>query len=404
MSQDCPYLYMLPLPITGGGRHFFAGVVSVSADANLQPVERPQFLWCKPPERVLPSPSYLFAQSLDPFRYAHGMKERDFFGAVHDLVQGMTVLTWDAELFSLMDLRALQVFSAPAIARDAAGICSIRTALYTAALLGTLKDLPERSLDRSTARYRLQDKTQRKSPERRLTELSRIAMMLNSTHRALLAYELRPAAARTALMEQAIERNQLLCAVTNSGKTALIRPLERRDGGFAALAQMPGDEPLPVTIAANGGDNVAPLGVLTQERCRKLGIDLAYETQSLMQASVPADPNAFPRSAAETFRNSFAGSDREYLEKALELKRLPEPDEACTPHLMEYFYLYLGDEERGRLGPAQYKQYEHLTRKSLEKSIGAYVTETNNLVNYADENDPDDAALIAQITRYPMTL
>lgn len=96
--------------------------------------------------------------------------------------------------------------------------------------------------------------------------------------------------------------------------------------------------------------------------------------------------------------------DRAYLERALNLKRLPEPEDECTPKLMEYFYLYLGDHERGRLGPVQYKQYEYLTREALTKAIKIYISETNNLINYADEKSADDAALIAEITRYPMTL
>lgn len=403
-AVSSPFIYMLPLPLTGGGRKFFGGVVFARAGLDLRPVERPQFMWCKPPERVLPSPSYLFAQALDPFRYAHGMKERRFFGQLHDLIKDMTVLTWDAGLFADMDLRALQVLRSPNLTRDAGCICSVRTALFSASLLGTLTTPPERALERSSVRFRQQDTGTRKSPERRLTELTNLTLMLGDSHRALLSYQLRPASSRLTLLEQAVSRSQLLCAVTNGGKIALLRPLERRDDDFTALALSPGEDVIPTTIGVNGGENVAPPGVLTPERCQKLGLSLSEMIDRLSKAAVPSDPAVFPQSPAAAFRAGFTGADRDYLEGALELDAPPEPPEECTPKIMEYFYMYLGDEERGRLGPTQYRQYEEVTRRSLEKRIGSYVSETNNLVNYADENDPADAELIAQITRYAMSL
>lgn len=392
---------MLPLPVTGGRRKYFGGVVFARSGPDLEPIEQPQFIWCHLPERILPSPSYLFAQALDPFRYAHGMKEHDFYKAIHDLIAGQNIITWDAGLFEAMDQRALQVFCHPTIASDAGNICALRTALFTAARLGDLPNEPALGLDRCAVIYKETAPSMRKSPERRLVELSKLTKMLFYTHQALLSYELRPGSFKQRLLDHAVQSSQILCGVLNSGSLVLIRVLKRENGYFKALAGTTAQGFAPISLSYHSGEMVSPLGVLTPKRCSKLSLALEQELHEINRAAVPEE---FPIPAPIALRQSFTGVDRAYLERALNLKRLPEPEDECTPKLMEYFYLYLGDHERGRLGPVQYKQYEYLTREALTKAIKIYISETNNLINYADEKSADDAALIAEITRYPMTL
>ena len=71
---------------------------------------------------------------------------------------------------------------------------------------------------------------------------------------------------------------------------------------------------------------------------------------------------------------------------------------------MEHYFFYLGDNERGKLSYGQYKKYETISKKQVEKQLPKYMQKTQALINHADEDSQDDALLINAIANYPLTI
>lgn len=416
MPQDpqtapIPYIYLLPLPISGGDDGRLGGVIYAHADVNLNPVERPQFILCHLAERLLPSPGYLFAQGLDPRRLAHGMKDRAFADAVRELVRGYELITWDASLLKLIDVAALRAFRSPNVISEARGVCSLRTVLYAANSLGTLPKPPQKSPERSAYLYNTARRDLPRSPERRLLELEALAQMVRQDHKALFDYQLFGSQHRLNLFNQALNQGKLLSCINTDGIATLLRPLKANDYSITCLELEHGADPAVLAnitrkeISMSDGRVIAPLGVFTRERCLKLHLELEPMIRALLK--IQDHMQITEDDSDEVIRRmlkKLSKIDLEYLNEVFQAPQVSEPPAETSATLFERYFFYIGDNERGRLTAQQYKYYENITRATITKHIDSFIANTNALVNHANENSKDDAQLINAIAGYPLSL
>ncbi len=416
MPQDqdkaqIPYIYLLPLPISGGDDGRLGGVIFAHADANLVPVERPQFILCHLAERILPSPGYLFAQGLDPRRLAHGMKDRDFVDAIRKLIQGFEIITWDASLLKLIDVAALRAFRCPNVIDGTKGVCSLRSVLYAANSLGTLPKPPQRSPEKSAYLYNVARRDMSRSPERRLLELEDMAQMIREEHKALFDYQLLGAQHRLSLFNAAINQGKLLACINTEGIASVLRPLKINSDSITTLELEHGAEPNDVAnilkkdLSLFDGRVIAPLGVFTKERCDRLELNLEPMVNALLNTD--AETINTQENTNDVFKSLLKRLnkiDLEYLYETFQAPNVAEPPAESSGALYERYFFYIGDNERGRFTAQQYKYYENLTRASLTKHINSFVANTNALINHANENSKDDTQLIDAIAGYPLTL
>ncbi len=418
MPQDqekaqIPYIYLLPLPVSGGDDGRLGGVIYAHADVNLIPVERPQFILCHLAERLLPSPGYLFAQGLDPRRLAHGMKDRAFVDAIRELIRGYELITWDASLLKLLDVAALRAFRSPDIIASALGVCSLRTVLYAANSLGTLPKPPQKSPERSACLYNASRRDLPRSPERRLLELEDLAQMVHQDHKALFDYQLLGSLHRLNLFTQALNQGKLLSCINTDGIATVLRPLKADSCSITCLELEHGADPAVLAnitrkeISMTDGRVIAPLGVFTRERCLRLHLELEPMVKALLNVQDHmqiTEDDTLHDDVIRGMLKKLSKIDLEYLNEVFKSPQVGEPPAETSAALFERFFFYIGDNERGRLTAQQYKYYENITRAAITKHIDSFVANTNALVNHADENSKDDAQLINAIAGYPLSL
>ncbi len=418
MPQDqekarLPYIYLLPLPVSGGDEGRLGGVIYAHADINLVPIERPQIILCHLAERLLPSPGYLFAQGLDPRRLTHGMKDRAFADAIRELVRGYELITWDASLLRLIDVAALRSFRSPDIIATTRGVCSLRTVLYAANALGTLPKAPQRSPEKSAYLYSVARRDLSRSPERRLLELEDLAQMVYRDHKALFDYQLFGSMHRQTLFNSAITQGKLLSCIDTDGIATVLRPLKANANTVTCLELEQGADPnIPSSISKKDvslfdGRVIAPLGVFTKERCQRLNLELEPMALALLNVQDEmqiAGEDTSPNDVISRLLKKLNKIDLDYLNEVFHSPKVSEPPSESSATLYERFFFYIGDNERGRLSAQQYKYYENITRAAITKHIDSFIANTNALVNHANENSKDDVQLINAIAGYPLSL
>ena len=403
--KQAPFLYLLTMPISSEERGRLGGVIFAHADAYLRPLESPQFLWCKLPERVLPSPGYLFIQGINPACLKRGFNERIFVEKVQELIKDRTVITWDANRLATLSKCAMRSFKAGeknfAIS-DVLGLADLRSALHAAHLLGSLSKAPYKALDMTAALYNCQ-KLSKRSPERRLGELQDLTAMLRSSHQALFDYQLRSSEFKNSLLNKSLKEQTVLTCINSNGMLYLTKVINQdvQNKEFLSLQIGRKEQIKAEYISTLEGNIIAPEGVLTKERCDKLHFDLVTLKHALY-----ASPSVCPAKLAEAtdYFDPINEHDLKFLNNAFRAQTVPEPFKECSAKLMEHYFFYLGDNERGKLSYEQYRRYEKISRMQVQKQLPKYMQETQDLINHADEDSQDDALLMNAIANYPLTI
>ncbi len=408
-SPDPSFVYLLPVPVQAGRTGSLGAVVyalSDQATASLKPELICEYL----PERILPSPSYLFAQGLSPHRLRHGLKARSFTKRIKEIVSNRIIVTWDAALLPLIDVNAVRCFLQPLIPLSR-GIISLRTLAHAAFFFGQLESGPLKALEKSAELYDVFAGQEIRSPERRLKELIGIGRMLREKHGALFDYQLRGRKNKLGVLEYSYLNSAPISLVNDEGECGIMRVLRKEAAGFTVLfiSCKQVDKPRLLNLNEYGGEIIAPLSVFTKERCMRLGFDLQgalltmskYDPSSLLKAYEAVSHNDNPLYA---FFSSMNNADRAFYEYSCHHEELSDETSDLSEAFKKRVFLYTGDHERGKLSSEQYRLYESLSRQSLQTRYDAYMHETKLLVNRADENDPAEAALIQAIAAYPESL
>ncbi|MCI6797130.1 MAG: hypothetical protein MR571_04615, partial [Succinatimonas sp.] len=287
--KKAPFLYLLTMPITSDERGRLGGVIFAHADACLRPLETPQFIWCKLPERILPSPGYLFVQGINPALLRRGLNERCFIEKVQNLIKDRTLITWDAKRLSTLSKCAIRSFrnddkSFP-VSR-VSGLADLRSILHAAHLLGSLSKAPHKALDAAAQEYNCQKQSKR-SPQRRLCQLQDLTLMLRASHQALFDYQLRSNEFKNSLLTKALKEQSLLSCITADGMLYLIKIINRNSHSNEYQCLQVGREKQVKTKYINvlDGNIIAPAGVLTNERCDRLQLDLITLKKTLDRSS-----------------------------------------------------------------------------------------------------------------------
>ena len=403
--KQAPFLYLLPLPISSDEKGRLGGVVFAHADAYLRPLEPPQFIWCKLPERILPSPGYLFVQGINPAFLKRGFNERIFVEKVQKLILARTVITWDAKRISTLSKCAMRAFKSGVKyypISDASGLTDLRSALHAAYLLGSLTKAPYKALDITAKLYNCQ-KLSKRSPERRLCELQDLALMLRSSHQALFDYQLRSTEFKNSLLNKSLKEQSPLTCITSNGTIYLTKVINRDDQNNEFLSLQIGRKNQVKTenVSSLDGTIIAPEGVLTKERCDRLHFDLATLKKALCTTPSVSNFGSFENTDYFDPTNEH---DLKFLKTAFDAQDIPEPFKECSTKLMEHYFFYLGDNKRGKLSYVQYKRYETISRAQVQKQLPKYINEAQALINHADEDSKDDALLMNAIANYPLTI
>lgn len=406
--RKAPFLYLLTMPITSDKRGRLGGVIFAHADAFLHPLEEPQFIWCRLPERILPDPGYLFVQGINPALLRRGLNERDFIQKIQNLIKDRTVITWNAKRLSTLSKCAKRSFKNGLnnfFLLDVLGLTDLCSALHAAHLLGSLSQAPHKALDMTAQLYNCQ-KQNKRSPQRRLCELQDITLMLRSSHQALFDYQLRSTEFKNSLLNKALNEQSLLSCITADGMIYLTKIISQDPLNHEYLCLQIGRKKQRKAkyINALDGNVIAPAGVLTKERCDRLQLDFVALKNALDISCSAKQIEANQINEQTDYFDPTNEYDLKFLKIADETPNIPEPFKECSVKLMEHYFFYLGDNERGKLSYGQYKKYETISKKQVEKQLPKYMQKTQALINHADEDSQDDALLINAIANYPLTI
>ena len=392
-------LLLLPLPVTAPPC-IICGTVMQELTPALEPVSEAQALWGRLPERFLPSPNYLFAQRIAPAFLRGSQSLADFIKRVRARVTGKVVLTWNPQYLYDLDRCARECFQSPDLTSRMAGIVSLRTAAFACNLLGDFQMSPLPSLERTW--QSLEHKAYRAVTQvQRLGMLRSIATALHARNRKLISYMLRPEESRAALLRKALNDGTPVAITTIEGDCGLARITGENHGTFS-LALCSQGIVLPLIYERAGGMMAAPPGVLTHERLARL----RYDRDGAMRAlfGKPLGDLAYPAPKAVGEDPARSDADRAFLSDCYASGTVPEAPSGISMALRGRYYMYLGDNERGRISGAVYERYAQVSSQMIARHARAYEREAEGLSGYLDEGSEEDLRLIQLIGEYPMTL
>ncbi len=398
-AQQGGVLLLLPLPVTAPPC-IIGGAVMQEATGSLEPSAEAQALWGRLPERFLPSPNYLFAQRIAPAFLRGSQSLADFIRRVRARVTGKIVLTWNPSYLYDLDRCARECFQSPDLTSRMAGIVSLRTAAFACNLLGDFQISPLPSMERTF------DALERRAfhavtQVQRLGMLRSIAKALFSKNQKLVSYMMRPEDERIALLRKALRDGSPVAAVTMEGDCGLARVTGESSGTFSMVLWSQGLA-LPVLYERAGGMMIAPPGVLTPQRLARLRYSRDEAMRALFGSSLGSLDYPAPRAPGEDPARSDA--DRAFLHDCYASGTVPEAPSGISMALRGRYFMYLGDNERGRISGPIYERYCDVTAQMVARRARAYARETDALAGYIDEASDDDLRLVQLIREYPMTL
>jgi len=388
------YIIGLPLLVSVRPELRLGGLVFRRTDANFKPASDVCIYWCRLPERVLPSPSYLFAQRIDPHSLMLAQSEAEFLRKCRVQFPERTLITWSPEPLAAFSAAAARCFQRDDVLSKLDGLTSLRTALWNEHFLGGGDKAPVPALERCAMLYgfKAQEKLSLKTRVEMLVYLCRT---LRERNERLFDYMAGPESGRRALLQECFSKGSLAACVTADGKYGLARPFLVQDGIFS-LALYAGGEITWLRHDVRDLTMIAPRGVFTPERVQKLGYDISAAEAALAAVRPPE--------AAPQQQSPLSSADRAFISRCRSRNSVAEIDPNCSQALKGRYFIYLGDCERDRLNQAQLKRYQDLTLRDLRYCASAYAEETARLVNRVREDSEEDGNLIALIRQYPADL
>lgn len=402
------YLFLLPFPLGEPGPEArLGGMACVRTDETFTSVGKMEFLPCRFPEHALPSPSYLFAQGLNPFRLADAPSESDFFAQVVERlsVPNTRVITWSARHLQALNAVALRLLRNPVLPSGVISLTALNQVLKTSWVFGTLNKKPGKDLLSCARMLGFTETLPRFAPEGRLKALLFIAALMAKGDEAVFAFQLRTRAQLRKAWDQACGGQKLLATLNADCVPELLKPVEPGKEGIFKALRFDGDEVSGWYYLQEDCELLAPAGILTPERQERLHFDFKAAAEALENFEGKAEDKR-PLPYWQTFFAKLSPSDREFFaatgDKALQFQ--VDPGSKYSDFLRSWILWYRGDNFRGSLSDAELQLYTRRSRAEVIGRLDAYLQEAAALQNYVNENNPEDLKLVEAIQRYVLDL
>lgn len=409
---DGHYLFILPLPANAPTEHNASlyGICYAYTDANFNIIGNKEIITCKGLCYKLPSPSYLFAQGIDPNTIRQGLSEHDFYKKVTELLTAPNtdIFTWSVRNLKILEKISLRLIE-PNVLSRINSLVDINKLLKLNEYFETGLFSKSDSLVNYAKKLGFNQKIDFCDPKSRLDMLLYVVKYLNQNESALLNYSLQGKTYNINKTRNAIEKNTTLLDYNPKLRLIqIVKPvaiIEPKDG-FEALVT-DGDKLTHEFISFSNFGILSPSTVLTEKRQQITHFDLNAANKALYSAdikSLPLNESTLP--LYDKLIKLFNKADLKLYDEYLRMPKnaLDRPPLSCSKTFRELVFILRGNNFRGTMTDQELSYFYKMCANLIQNQARAYAKELNNLQNNINENDEDQLALFAKIQAYPTTL
>lgn len=409
---DGQFLFVLPLPLVSptDPKASLFGIVYAYTDAAFNLIGKKELLICKGLAYKLPSPSYLFAQGINPDLIANGLSEVEFLTRLQKILQApnLDIFTW-----SLHNLKIVDKMCSRNLEADLLG--KVNSLIDVNKILKLDQYLNTGSVPNTDALYKCAKLLGFKESSKhtdllfKLDALIYLVKHLNTNAQALLNFSLKGKQFKIDTIKNALLKGQtLLDFNTATHEINLLKPLVFDDS----------KQRLEALVYDNNGITrqfiylsqfplLSPATVLTPARQELTKISLNCVNKAFSETdihSLKLDLNSL--SIFEKFYAQLNADDKAYCKqwRSSPKNSLEPPALSCSKEFRQLVFLLRGNNFAGTLIDNELQYYYRMCQSLLMPQLKVYAKELKLLVNQVDENNQEQVMLLATIERYLSSL
>lgn len=406
---DYKYLFILPLPLCSPKDKYamLYGFSYILTDAVFNRIGSATTVCCRGYDYILPSPSYLFMQGIDPYKIRQGLLVDPFIDELEKQLHApnLAVFTWSVHNLKIVEKMCLKQFRDCDTLDKVNIIADINRVLKLHDNLKDGKSVNTDSLLNCAKAKGFKEKFSIFSQEAKLEALLYLVRYLHDEDPALLNYALKPREFKAAFIKKSLENNRCMANYSVSDKCIeIIKPLSVKENLMDAL-YFDGNNVARRYYDLNDAELLSPATVLTEERQKITGIDL----KRTIKALISHDPDSLvPNSSSlpyrYTFFKEFTPNDLKFYQSALSLKNHAAITKAplnTSLALRELVFLYRGNSLAKSMMDTELRAYYKKCQTLITKQVASYLKELKFLLNSIDENNEEQLRLFKLLERYP---
>lgn len=405
---DGKYLFILPLPSSSPKEHnaTLYGVVYAFTDAAFNLIGKKELLICKGLSYKLPSPSYLFAQGIDPYTIKTAPTEYEFYQKLKAILTtpNTDVFTWSLHNLKIARKLALRLADVDAF-DNLQSLVDVNKLVKLDEYFATGNIFASDSLLLCANHCLFTQKIAYDDHEGKLDALIYLVKHLCDNSYALLQYCTQGRTFNLKKFESAIAKRQTLLDLNlQKRQLEILLPLalDKAQKNVSALV-FDGQSVVYKNLELCDFGIWSPSSVLTPQRVQTTKFDLNEANSTLLSTDVSKlSFDASSISEEQRFLTSLSDKDREYyLNLRFANKHgITSPELCYSKTLRQLVFLLRGNNFANTLIDQELQFFYQHCRKMLLEGAVVYSKELALLANKIDENNESQLKLVDKIGSY----